>query len=50
MYNWRLILIVDDTQVISQVFPVESARVLSRVNLTRYNLHASDALLTDDVS
>ena len=35
--------------VISQVFPAASARVLSRVNLTQYNLRASDALLDKNV-
>ena len=35
--------------VISQVFPADAARVLSRVNLTQYNLRASDMLLDKDV-
>jgi hypothetical protein len=35
--------------VISQVFPANSARILSRVNLTQYNLRASDALLDKNV-
>ena len=35
--------------VISQVFPANSARLLSRVNLTQYNLRASDALLDKNV-
>ena len=34
-----------DVLVVSQVFPSADARVLSRVNLTRFNLRGSDAVL-----
>lgn len=34
-----------DSVVISEVFPTASARIMSRVNLTQYNLRARDAML-----